>query len=177
MDLKAIDKNIVSIRKGGKAFNELVQSTIVGVMRHAKDHGDCTRALTLVLAIPENFKMRAKVIEHFRAYSPIGMNAKEGKVHIRKDQNAPKWNIEGAEANPFYIVQENEREALPDTTFDNFVSMIEAVLDKVSRKVEKNKVAANDADAIKQRVREVRQLMNVAPAKLVAVKAAEKKAA
>jgi hypothetical protein len=38
-------------------------------------------------------------------------------------------------------------------------------------------VAANDADAIKQRVREVRQLMNVAPAKLVAVKAAEKKAA
>lgn len=162
MDLKQIDRNIGRIRNNGKAWNELVQTTLIAIMRHAKEHGDCTRALSIVLALPENFKLRGRVVEYFREYTPIGMDVKKNRVHIRKDQNAPKWNIEGAEANPFYIVQEADKEPAPLSTLGDLKDAMLKLADKYAKGIEKKTVANDDVEAVTKRVAALRQLAAVA---------------
>ena len=69
MELNVIDRNIRTIRNGYATQRERVQDTLLGIMGHAKEHGDCTRALGLCMALP--LRMRPAAVKYLSRFSPI----------------------------------------------------------------------------------------------------------
>lgn len=83
------------IKKVGALFDKpkaLVQEIAVDIVRHAKEHNDCSEALNLVLAVPT--QMRRSLILWFMAVSPIGVLIREtgdNKVRFLKE-DSPAYN-------------------------------------------------------------------------------------
>jgi hypothetical protein len=159
MNLKKIDANIALVRVNGNAFNVLVHETIIGILEHAQKSGDCTRALTLVEAMPKSTK-RGAVINTFADYSPIGMNLKERKVRFHKpDAKAYKpFDIKGAKANPWYEREEVNKEDLPDTTLEQAQKYIFSLASKLQKRVDEGEVAANDREGIESVIVDLKAL-------------------
>src|ERR1043165_3049061 len=138
--LKAIDRNIRNIAVKGAALNELIQQTAVDIIRHAQAHGDCSRALKLVQAMPVSFR-RTKVVKFFAEYSPIQMDVKKGKVGLRKDTSPHfvPFNVDGAIANPWFEDKPGEEEKIPSTfTVASIQNMIYAVANKMAKDAKLN---------------------------------------
>lgn len=130
-DLKSIDRRITAIRNRGEKLNTLIQETAVDIIRHAADHGDCTRALSLVQAMPASFR-RTKLINFFSEFSPIGMDVKKGKVGFKKNGNP--FNVDGAVANPWFEDKPGEEEKLPNTLGpDQLRGMIFSMADNLKK--------------------------------------------
>ena len=153
MDLRTIDKNIKSITTSAVKLNTLIHATAVAIIAHAAAHGDCTRALKLVQAMPKSHR-RGLLINWFGQYSPIGMNVTGGKVGLHKPESKlfRPFDVEGAKANPFYESQEAQEEQLPDTTLETANKMIFAVAARLQKQIDNGTVAANDRDAVVARV-------------------------
>ncbi len=102
MDLKKIDDGINGLRSSRKHYVAKTQELALAIMRHAKDHGDCSRALKLVLVCGK--REQSLMINYFTAFSPInvviGKEAKDNKCNLRKSDNKKytPFDIDGAEA-------------------------------------------------------------------------------
>jgi len=170
MDLKAIDSNIKRISSNAQKLNELIHTTGVAIIAHAAACGDCTRALKLVQAMPKSHR-RGLLINWFAKYSPIGMNVTSGKVGLHKPEAKlyKPFDVDGAKANPFYEGEEAEKEDLPDTTLEAANKMIFAVASKLQKALDNGTVAANDRDAVVERIADLKR---IGAAAVVAQKAA-----
>jgi hypothetical protein len=149
MDLKEIDRNIKAVKRNGVAWNNLVHTTAVAILSHAQEHGDCTRALALVEAMPKSTK-RAALIEWFAEYSPIGMNVKERKVRFHKP-DAKAYNpfdVEKATDNPWFDRESAKKEDLPDTTLEEAHKKLFKLAASFEKRLDDGEVAANDREAI-----------------------------
>lgn len=107
-DLKAIDAGIRKLRGLSANVNNLIQGLAVAILQHDKDHGDCSRALDLVNAIPNSFR-RDMLVRWFAYYGNIGMDVKSGKPakHIAKDAKAYRdvpydKRLNEAKVNPWF---------------------------------------------------------------------------
>jgi hypothetical protein len=149
MDLKKIDAAIRQVKTNGAKWNTLVHTTAVAILNHAQANGDCTRALALVEAMPKSVK-RAALIEWFAEYSPIGMNVKERKVRFHKaDAKAYRpFDVEKAEANPWFKREKAQGEDLPDTTLDEAHKRIFKLAKALQTRIDNGEVAANDRFAL-----------------------------
>lgn len=165
MDLKKINSNIKLIARNSDKLNKLIHTTAVGVLVHAQEHGDCTAALRLVQAMPVSHR-RGLLINWFALYSPIGMNVANGKVGFHKPEaKAYKpFDVETAEANPFYNSAEAQKEDLPDTTLEAANKMIFAVATKLQKQLDDGRVAANDRDAVVARIADLKAIGKAAVA-------------
>lgn len=103
MDLKQIDKGIRELKGIVENVNQRVQGLAVAIISHAKDHGDCSRALTLVNALPSTFR-REFLIRFFRHFGSIGIDVKGQKVRlISADTKGYRgFDVDGAKANNWY---------------------------------------------------------------------------
>lgn len=146
MELKQIDNNIRRVRTNSGKWNKLVHDTAVAIVEHAKEHGDCTRALKLVQAMPASVK-RSALINWFAEYSPITMNVKKAIVRLNKNR-AGDYNLDGARVNPWYEIAEAEKEELPDTTLVDVRDMLDKLAKRIDKRVTDGKIAANDKERI-----------------------------
>ena len=121
-DKKSIDAGIKRLSGVTANTNNLIQDLGVAIIRQTKDHGDCSQALTLVLALPNSFR-REYLVNWFAYYGNIGMNVKQNKVRIidSKSNRFRKIDVDGANANPWYnpdSVPGQQREQLPNTLME-----------------------------------------------------------
>lgn len=145
--LKNIDQNIKRITTNAKKLNELIHSTAIMVIQHAKEHGDCTRALALVKAMPASMR-RTMLVLWFETYTPIRVKLNDDKVGILKEtaKNYVAWDIDGATATPFYeLAEQNAEEKVYD--YAALVAMVERLSKQIEKKIEAG--AVPDADVEK----------------------------
>lgn len=145
--LKNIDTNIRKITTNAKKLNELIHSTAIMVIQHAKEHGDCTRALALVKAMPASMR-RTMLVLWFETYTPIRVKLNDDKVGILKEtaKNYVAWDIDGATATPFYeLAEQNAEEKVYD--YAALVAMVERLSKQIEKKIEAG--AVPDADVEK----------------------------
>jgi len=143
MSLKIIDKNLRTITTNASKLNGLIHDTGMLILAHAMEHGDCTRALSLVKAMPASMR-KTMLVAWFEKYSPIRVIEANGKVGMLKDsaKGFVPFNLEGAAAEPFYVIAERTPEAKP---FD-LAAMMKFVEATVKR-IEKNVTEGNVPDA------------------------------
>ena len=102
MDLKSIDNGIRGIRSSRANYVKNTQTLGLAIIRHAKEHGDCSRALYLVRALGK--KEQQQMIKWFAAFSPIkvtlGKTPKDDKYKFaeRDAKTYNDFNIDGATA-------------------------------------------------------------------------------
>lgn len=102
MQLAQIDTGIRGIKTSRANYVKNTQILALAIMRHAKEHGDCSRALYLVRAVGK--KEQSQLIKWFMAFSPVkvtlGKTPKDDKYRFsEKDAKTYNdFNLEGAEA-------------------------------------------------------------------------------
>lgn len=153
MSLKIIDKNIRSITGNIAKLNDLIHTTAMLILSHANDHGDCTRALVLVKAMPASFR-RGLLVGWFERNSPIRMNLTNDKVGMLKAEakGYTPFNLEAAAAVPFYVEQtkapgeakQYDTEAF-DKAFDSFIA-------RMNKQIKDGNVPEGDVAAIEARI-------------------------
>lgn len=141
---------LTRITTNAQKLNEYIHETGMMILRHAQEHGDCTFALKLVLAMPASMR-RTMLIAWFEKYSPIVVKLPtdklpDGKVGINKGKTANPFDLDGADAEPFYALAETVAE---DKTYTlaELIKMVQGVGKRIASKVEKGEVADNDREA------------------------------
>lgn len=170
-ELKAIDSKIAGIRRRGTTLRSDAAECAVMIMDHANTHGDCSRALRLVEALPFASE-RVKLINWFKAFSPINVtwNAEASKRKVgynkpdAKSYNA--FNLDGAKANPYYeygaVSDDDETAKLLGTADVN--SDILRLADREQRRVDNGLIAANDKEAVIAKIAALRNVATVTAA-------------
>lgn len=157
MSLKIIDKRIVTLSANAAKLNAYIHVTAVMVMEHAKAHGDCTRALSLVKAMPASMR-RTMLIAWFAKYSPIAVKLGDSEAvgfskkynNLKTDEaKAAQWDIEAAKADPFYAMAEAVPEA-KEYNLAALINMVKVLSKRINEKVDEGKVAANDVEKAKE---------------------------
>lgn len=144
MSLKKIDSNIKRIVTNAAKLNVLIHETALLVLGHAAEHGDCTRALALVKAMPASHR-RTMLIAWFDKYSPIRVILANDKVGMLKDtaKGFVAFNVEGATAEPFYAIAEATPEK-PPFDLNAMLKFIESAAKRVQTQIDEGRVP--DAD-------------------------------
>src|SRR3546814_11023129 len=85
------------------------------IVRHAKEHGDCSTAQWLVMSLPASMR-REMLILWFKTFTPIVVKNSDDFVaamHKPGSKLFVEWNIKEADANPFYAFAEQKTESEP----------------------------------------------------------------
>lgn len=158
MSLKKIDIRIASIARNSTALNDQIHGTAVMIAEHAAAHGDCTRALALVKAMPASMR-RTMLVLWFATFTPIRVVEKNDKVGMLKAEakGFTPFDIEGGKAKPFHELAKDKPEA-DDLTADSVNKAITALIARLTKRVDEGKVAANDKDAVLKRIADLKVL-------------------
>ena len=149
MSLKIIDKNIRSITTSAAKLNLLIHTTAMLVANHAKEHGDCTRALTLVKAMPASMR-RTMLVLWFDTFTPIRVVEKNDKVGMLKEtaKGYTPFDLDAGALTPFFELADQHPEgAVYD--FAKLVQMVQRISKQIEKKIEDGKVAAEDVESAK----------------------------
>lgn len=151
MSLKLIDKNIKAVTTSAAKLNQLIHTTAMMIVRHAapvaaggEGHGDCTRALALVKAMPASMR-RTMLVMWFSTYTPIRVVDKNDKVGILKEtaKDYTPWDLAGGELTPFFdLAEQNPEGQIMD--FAKLVAMVTRIGKQIEKKIEEGKVAPED---------------------------------
>jgi len=146
MTLKIIDRNVKRIVTNGQKLNVLIHETAVLIAEHAKQHGDCTRALALVKAMPASMR-RTMLVLWFDTFTPIRVSLTNDKVGMLKEtaKTYVPFDIEGGKAKPFYELAEETPEKSYD--FAALVKMVESLGKQIEKKIDEGKVKPTDTEA------------------------------
>lgn len=155
MSLKVIDRNIKSVATNASKLNLLIHNTGILILEHAKEHGDCTRALSLVKAMPASMR-KTMLVLWFSTYSPIRVMEKNDKVGMLKDtaKGYTPFDIEAARETAFFDLAEQNPEKTYD--FKALVALVERLGKTIEKKIEDGKVPEEDkasAEAIAAQIK------------------------
>ena len=156
---KIIDRKIASFITSRDKLKNLGHDIAMLIFDHAAEHGDCTRAIKLAVALPNSWQPQMEA--WFKAFSPIRVVIKNGKcefsAEFKKAANANKpefWDREAALATPFYdVLEEPKVDKIYD--FAALVKMVERIAAQIEKKVEEGKVPAEDVESAKAIARTV----------------------
>lgn len=161
--LKAIDAKLRLIAASGEKFNAHVHQACIMIATHAKEHGDCTRALALCFAMPASVR-RTMVVQWFDTYTPIRVVIKNDKVGMLKEtqKGFTPFDLEAGNATPWHkLAEDSPEEKMLD--FAALCKLVEALGKRIEKKIEDGKVPPEDVESAKAIAR------NVAGLKLVRV--------
>lgn len=128
--------------------NLYVHETAMMIARHAKEHGDCSTAQGLVMALPASMR-REMLILWFKTYTPIVTKNSDdfaSAMHKPGSKMFVDWNLEDADANPFYALAEQNKEREP-LTFEQLVKMVEGLATRIAKQIENGNVAEQDIES------------------------------
>jgi len=95
--------------------NKYVHETAMMILKHAKEHKDCSTAQGLVMALPASMR-REMLIMWFAKFSPIVVKNSDdwaSRMHKEGEKLYVPFNLEEAEATPFYVLAEQNKERPP----------------------------------------------------------------
>lgn len=146
------------ISSNAAKLNTYIHETAMQILAHAQEHGDCTFALKLTLAMPASMR-RTMLIKWFETFSPVtvklpGTGNPDGKVGINKGKNAKPFDLEGAAATPFYELAEQEPEDKVYTLAE-LIKMVQGLGKRIEGKIDKGEVGDNDRDAARALVSKI----------------------
>jgi class 3 adenylate cyclase len=149
MSLKNIDKNIRAITTSAAKLNMLIHTTAMMVAAHAQEHGDCTRALSLVKAMPASMR-RTMLVLWFNTYTPIRVIDKNDKVGILKEtaKGYTPFDLEAGNQTPFFdLAEQNPETGVLD--FDKLVALVARLGKTIDKRIDDGKVADEDVESAK----------------------------
>lgn len=164
---KLIDKNRASIRGNADKLNVLIHETAMMIIRHAapKDaggngFGDCSRAQMLLFDLPASFR-RTMLRDWFHTFTPIVVKDKapewNAKMHKPDSKLFVEWDINGADAMPFYKMAEQVPEE-KSYDLEALLKMVERLSSQIEKKVDEGKVKPEDVETAKALARAVKGL-------------------
>ena len=147
MSLKKIDSAIKRIITNSTKLNMLIHTTAMAIAEHAKEHGDCTRALSLVKAMPASMR-RTMLVLWFNTYTPIRVVLANDKVGMLKDsaKTFTPFDLDAGNETPFFDLAEQNPEA-GDLDFDKMVALVKALGSRIEKKLEEGKVKDEDRES------------------------------
>lgn len=159
-DAKQIRVTIRAIIKSAVSLQTKIAAVALECMAHAKEHGDATLANELYRGLPVG-QRTASLKAWFETYSPIRFRNDETKgvgVLPTTAKNYVPYDLEGAEANPYYKDVETVAKPLTLAALKKLVAGLETKV--TNAKEGKGKVAiaeGEDAEAMLAFARKVRQ--------------------
>lgn len=163
MNLKQINSNITRVHTSSAALNALIQATAVGIIAHAKEHGDANAAVRLVHAMPKSLR-RGLLVKFFAIYSPIrlSINSKDNtksRCSIAKvgTEGYTEYNLDGANANLWHEVPGSEVEPGLDTLME-FDAKLLSFAKAWEAKLANKKVKRSSVDVITSRIAALKAL-------------------
>jgi len=159
MSLKKIDNNIFRIARDGEKLNLLVHATAMMVMNHAMKSGDCTRALTLVTAMPASYR-RTTLVKWFDKYSPIRVVLANNVVGmLKKDEKGYKaFDTVKADAEPFYTIAEKTPEEKPPLDLAGLRKWVEQQAKALEKRADEGKIAESEIVTAKALAKQLRAI-------------------
>lgn len=159
MSLKKIDGNIARIITSAAKLNEMIHNTAVMVLNHAVKYGDCTRALTLVKAMPASHR-RTKLIAWFNKFSPIRVVLENDVVGmLTKDAKGYKpFEIAKAMTEPFYDIAEKVQEGKPPMDLADLRKWIEQQAKGLEKRAEEGKISEEEIATAKALAAQLRAI-------------------
>lgn len=135
----------LNISTNMQKMNEYIHETAVMIIEHAKEHGDCSTAQGLVMAMPASMR-REMLILWFTKFTPIVVkNAEEwaSKMHKPESKLFVEWDIDEAKAKPFYELAKENPEAAP-LDFEGLLKLVTGLANRIQKKAEAGEVAPED---------------------------------
>ena len=158
MSLKKIDGKIRTIATSAAKLNGLIHETAVMIASHALEHGDCTRALTLVNAMPASMR-RTMLVLWFNTFTPIRVNLSTDKVGMLKAEakGFTPFDIDGGTAKPFYeLAEENPEAEMKD--LNALIAMVAALAKQIDKKIGDGLVPDEDIPSAMEMSRRIAKL-------------------
>lgn len=146
----------IKISSDYDTINAYVHETAVMILKHAKEHGDCSTAQGLVMAMPASAR-REMLILWFKSFSPIVVKndgAWTAKMHPKDSKLYVPFDVEGGEATPFYKLAEKHKER-PPLDFKALRKMVEGLADRIEKMVAEGKVQEDDVPSAEAIVKQL----------------------
>ena len=131
-----IDRRLRGFATTTKNYRNNAQSLAVDIIRHAEEHGDCTRALRLCALVGP--KDRAHMAAYFTAFSPIKVDVAAKKVRLSKPdaKSYNDWDVDGALATPWY--EWGKAPSVPKSfNLNSFRADLQKLLKQYEKKIKK----------------------------------------
>lgn len=160
MSLAVINANIKKVAKSSTALNLLIQETAVLCIQHAADHGDANPALRLCQAMPKTLR-RTALAKWFTLYSPISVDITNGKCRLTKPESKAfkPFDVDGANANPWFDMPELEREEV-FLTIEDFDDKVVSLLGRMKKAVNDGKVVEADRENFTAKINAMEGFLN-----------------
>jgi len=126
-------------------LNVYIHDTAMMIAEHAKEHGDCSTAQGLVMAMPASMR-REMLILWFKTFTPIVVKNDPkfvAAMHKPASKMFVPWDLEAGKATPFYKLAEENKEKAP-LTGEALLKMIEGLVKRAEKSIDDGK--AEEAD-------------------------------
>ena len=162
MELKQINKNIRLIAVNGAKLDNLVQTTAVGCMSHALEHGDVRPMDSLLNALNNGYRKRGFQV-WVQTYSPIRWNG-DGKIGLAKPDTKlyRPFNVDEANANPFWTLDAAAEKTVKELSAEALRAMISRFVKYVDEADENGDVHDKAGNVVKHVKGNVVELKNFA---------------
>lgn len=157
--LKTIDRNIRTLSANPDKIDNLVQTTADLIVVHANEHGDTTRALALVTAMPTG-KRKTQLVDWFNVTTPITVDTKKKTVCLQRDKvlvEAP----EGENANAFRNMPAVQKAPANKMQLADAQKLAGKLVTKLEKALADKNVAKRDIDAFGDLVLAIRNAANI----------------
>lgn len=129
----------VKIRADYDTVNQYVHETAVLIAKHAKEHGDCSTAQGLVMAMPKSAR-REMLILWFKTFTPIVVKNEDGwtaKMHKEDSKLFVPFDIEAGEKTTFMDLAAKNKEQAP-LDFAGLVLLPQKLAKQLQRRIDDN---------------------------------------
>lgn len=140
--------------------NQYVHETAMLIVGHAKEHGDCSTAQGLVMAMPASIR-REMLILWFRKFTPIVVKNDDkwvAKMHPKESKLFVEWDLEAAEKTPFFALAEQNKEREP-LDLEGLINLVARVAKQIETKIEKGEIVPEEiatAEALAAQIKRIK---------------------
>ena len=140
----------VKITSDYGAVNLYVHETAVLIAKHAQEHGDCSTAQGLIMAMPASIR-REMLILWFSKFTPIVVKNDDkwtAKMHKEGDKMFVPFDIEAGEATPFMTLAQQNKEKAP-LDFAGLVLLPQKMAKQLEKRIEDGLVSPDEIETAK----------------------------
>lgn len=119
-------------------IDQYIHETAMMIIGHAKDHGDCSTAQGLINSMPQSARKLA-LINWFKKFTPIVVKDDanwESKMHKPESKMYKPFDIEGAEATPWFTLADGMGAEKPAVDYSGMLAWLEAQAKQWEKKAE-----------------------------------------
>lgn len=155
------------ITTNAEKLNIYIHETAMMIASHAKEHGDCSIANNLVMAMPASHR-RSMLIAWFAKYTPIVVKDDPNwvaKMHKEGTKLFVPFNLEEGNLEPFYKIAEMVPEKAP-LDLAALIAMIKKMGPRIQKDIENGRIVSTDVDAALALSKQIADFHFVAPKQL-----------